>query len=164
MAGLSSPRSCGHVQEGSCPPPPPLALKTSLEGSQSLGGPQTLPHTLPSGVKCREHSQSWTGRKVAWSVLSCCLPLCPQGYPSKSRQGWWQQVLAFQRGPGWPGREGTECVNPFMSILSVPAESCRRAPSFEHTHRSHTLKTCTRECTYTLTLTHAEIHKSSLSL
>ena len=141
-----------------------LLSSPSPSGSQNIPGglpesgrpPDTAPHP-PSGVKCREHSQSWTGREVAWSVLSCRLPLCPQGCPSRSRQGWWQQVPAFQRGPGWPGREGTECVNPFMSILSVPAESCRRAPSFEHTHRSHTVKVCTRECTYTLTLRHAEI-------
>ena len=44
-------------------------------------------------------------------------------------------------GLGGQARGKGRSINPFMSILSVPAESCRCAPSFEthtgHTHSKH---------------------------
>lgn len=71
------------------------------------------------------------GRAVGWSALSCHLLLCPQGCPHRSRQGWWQQVPAFQRGPG-VGKS----VNP--SAARGPRGMGQAGSILLNTHSPHT--------------------------
>lgn len=146
MAGLSSPRSCGHVQGGSCPSPPPLALKASLKGSQLLGGPQTLPHTLPQVSSAGNTARAglggkWLGQFLPAASLFSRLPLFPQGVRAGLGRAGGSRSQHSKGGLGGQARGKGQSINPFVSILSVPAESCRCSPSFEthtgHTHSKH---------------------------
>lgn len=99
----------GHFQGGFRPSLPPLTLESILEGSQSLGGPQTLSHTLRQVSSAGNTARTGLGGQWLGQSFPATSLFAPQGCPSRSRQDWWQQVPAFQRGPGWPGpREGTE--------------------------------------------------------
>lgn len=122
----------------------------------------TAPHPHSGVGHCREHScpeLAWRGR----SVLSCHLPLCPQGCPSRSGQGWWLQVPAFQKGPGWPGprdRRGRELTP------RSPEASCQGRQNHAGALHlpEHTCTHATHPHTHSLTQTHAETHETSLSL
>lgn len=95
--------------------------------------PWTLPHPRPQSLR--------EGRAVDWSVLSCHLLLCPQGCPHRSRQGRWEQVSAFQRGPKGPGtavRERTLTPQrPEPSYQNLQTRAGMFYP-FEHTHTQYT--------------------------
>lgn len=146
MAGLSSPRSCRHVQEGSCLPLPPLALKTSLEGSQSLRGPQTLPQTLPQVSSAGNTARAGlAGKWLGQASLAASL-FAPGAVRAGLGRAGGSRSQHSRGGLGGQAEGRDRVLTPSCPSYRHQQNHAGMLHLLKHTHGSHTLKACTCEC------------------